>query len=79
MMLIAVTGDCTTTTCVALASGWTADVEVLVLELWTSTVARIPTARPAKGFEIPSYRPWAASDPIALNARPMRRMEIRKP
>ena len=32
MTLIAVTGDCTTTTCVALASGWTADVEVIVLE-----------------------------------------------
>ncbi len=32
MTIVAVTGDCTTTTCVALASGWTADAEAIVLE-----------------------------------------------
>jgi hypothetical protein len=30
--IVAVTGDCTTTTCVALASGWPADGELIVLE-----------------------------------------------
>jgi len=32
MTLVAIVGDCTTTTCVALAAGWPVDDEVLILE-----------------------------------------------
>ena len=32
MTIVAIVGDCTTTTCVALAAGWPVDDEVLILE-----------------------------------------------
>ena len=54
-------------------------VDVLVLELCTSTVARVPTAKPAKGLETPENSSWAVSLPRALMAEPIRRIEMRNP
>jgi hypothetical protein len=54
-------------------------VDVLVLELCTKTVARVPTAKPAKGFEMPENNSCAVSLPNALIADPIRRIETRNP
>tara|TARA_B100000315_G_C14587041_1_gene593576 strand:+ start:963 stop:1157 length:195 start_codon:yes stop_codon:yes gene_type:complete len=53
-------------------------IEVVVDELWTRLVARIPIKRPIKGLEVVLIRPSAKSLPKPLKAEPIKPILTKK-